>query len=230
MNGQETVSGGGTDWGFRGSFGDKFGSAYRAGDGTLIPAAYRSTDEWGELGYDINPHRHFSFLYQREDQNGVQNPCEFFDTNYLGSYGFQAGLVDDDPTAPWSKLNTSVWYNNTRFNGNTNDKSLDTFPVMQYVNESLDYQFGQPYGTFNLHGQTQGSAYSAGARPAVTFGQKGETQVTAGGDFRYTEQVITENYQYLSLSGVSRHLPVSPASSQRTCPRRGCSIPAPTSN
>ncbi|MGO9108327.1 MAG: TonB-dependent receptor domain-containing protein [Thermoguttaceae bacterium] len=198
---RETVSGGGVDWGFRGSFGDKEGSAYRSGDGTLIPNAYHSTDEWGEFGYDINPHQRLSFLYQREDQTGVQNPAQFFNTNYLGSYGFQLGIVDDDPTAPWTKLSGSVWYNRTRFNGDNSNESMENFPVMQYVNQSVAYQFGNPYGANIVTAQTEGYADNAGARTGVVLGDKDSTQLRAGGDFRYQGQFIGEQYQISGPEG-----------------------------
>ena len=68
--GRETVSGGGADWGFRGSYGDRLGSDYRSGDGTAIPGNYHSSDEWGQLGYDIDCHRHLTFLYQRHGPDG----------------------------------------------------------------------------------------------------------------------------------------------------------------
>ncbi|MEI8372015.1 MAG: TonB-dependent receptor [Planctomycetota bacterium] len=194
--GRETVYGGGESWGYRGSYGEKEGSDYRAGDGSLIPASYHSRDAWGEFGYDLDPHQRINILYQRMDQTNVENPAQFFGTSYLGSYGFQAGYVNDAPTAPWSKLNAAAWYNSTRFNGDTRPSYNPNFPVMQFVNAALDEELG---GTNALIGQTQGHAYSSGGRMGVTFGDQGCTQLRTGGDFRYLGQVIGEEYQILSL-------------------------------
>ena len=159
------------------------------------------------------------------DQTGVDNPCEFFDTSYLGSYGLQAGYVNDDPMAPWSRLTIAGWFNSTRFNGNTDQGYNPSFNTMQFVNAALDAQFG---GTNQLNGNTQGHAYSAGARSEVTFGDQGCTQLRAGGDFRYLGQVITEQYAIAS-SGTSS-LPPDNANSTPTCPTRRWPIRAPLWN
>ena len=100
LYGRETVSGGNSDWGFRASYGDRAGSDYRAGDGTNIPSSYRNRDIWGEVSYDINPHQRFDFAYQRLDQTDTEYPCEFFNIDYLGTYGFQTRVVDTDPLGP----------------------------------------------------------------------------------------------------------------------------------
>ncbi len=102
---RETVSGGGANWGFRGSFGERLGSDYRAGDGTLIPANYHSRDAWGELGYDIDPHQHVSLpLSARWTRRACDNPGQFFDTNYLGSYGFQMALRERRSHGPLEQV------------------------------------------------------------------------------------------------------------------------------
>ena len=89
---RETYSGGGADWGFRGSFGDKLGSDYRSGDGTPIPGNYHATDEFAQLGYDIDKYQKLTFLYQRLDENNVDNPGEVFDTAYLGATAFTPAM------------------------------------------------------------------------------------------------------------------------------------------
>ena len=211
---REMVFGGGENWGYRGSYGERLGSDYRAGNGALIPGNYHAADAWGQLGYDIDPHQHVSFLYQRLDETGVDNPGQFFNTNYLGSYGFQVGYVNDDPTAPWSKLSSSGWFNSTRFNGDTNQGYNPSFPTMASVNASLDAEFG---GTNTLFGQTQGHAYSSGIRSELTFGDKGCTQLHVGGDFRYLGQVIGEEY---TISSTGSLLPPVAGHSRPICPTR----------
>ena len=199
---RETVSGGGSNWGFRASYADRMGSDYRAGDGTLIPGNYHSTDEWAQFGYDIDCHQHLELLYQRMDQTGVDNPGEFFDTNYLGSYGLRAGYVNDDPSALWSKLSASLWYNATDFNGDTTQGYNPSFDTMKFVNDSLNLYYNNIYGAVTpsltssnaLQGGTEGHAYSMGGRSQATFGEKDCTQLNVGSDFRYLGQVIGEQY------------------------------------
>ena len=134
------------------------------------------------------------------DQTGVDNPGHFFDTAYLGSYGLQMDYVNDNPTAPWSKLTTAGWFNSTRFTGDTTQGYNPDFPTIRLVNAALTqfaYDVNPAVNNNNnsaVTGQTQGHAYSAGARSEMTFGEQGYTQLHVGGDFRYLGQVIGEEF------------------------------------
>ncbi len=44
--GREIATGAGADWGFRMSYGDRAGSDFKSGDGTLIPSSYHNRDAW----------------------------------------------------------------------------------------------------------------------------------------------------------------------------------------
>jgi outer membrane receptor protein involved in Fe transport len=194
LYGRETVYGGSCDWGFRFSYGDRAGSDYRAGNGLNIPSSYHNRDVWGELSYDINPHQHVNFAYQRLDQTNTEYPGQFFDIGYLGTYGFEARVVDEDPAGPWSKFTIEGWYNRTGFRGDTSRKHNPNFPVLERVEFALDELFVQPPGTNRLSAATQGALASSGARAAMTLGDPDDTHVNLGVDFRYLEQVIRENY------------------------------------
>lgn len=190
LYGRETVSGGSSDWGYRMSYGDRGGSDYSAGDGTKIPSSFHNRDVWGELSYDINPHQRLDIAYQRLDQTDTEYPCEFFDIDYLGTYGFEARVVDTDPLAPWSRLALEGWYNRTGFRGSTPSPN-PAFPVIDRVNYSLTQYYGPPT---LLTGTTQGAVSSSGARVASTFGDADDAHVNVGADFRYLEQVIGEHF------------------------------------
>ena len=198
LYGRETVYGGSDDWGFRMSYGDRAGSDYSAGDGTKIPSSYHNRDAWGELSYDINPHQRFDFAFQRMDQTDTEYPCEFFDINYLSSYGFEARVVDTDPLAAWSRFIVEGWYNRTNFRGTT--PGLDpAFPVIDRVDFALSEFFGTPT---TLIGTTNGAVSSCGARAAMTFGDLDDSHVNFGTDFRYLEQVIVEHYDLFQGSAI----------------------------
>ena len=119
LYGRETVFGGNCDWGFRGSYGERAGSDYRAGDGQNIPSSYHNRDAWGELSYDLGPNRRLDFAYQRLDQTDTDLPAQMFNIDYLSSYGFQARYVDTDPTARWSQVALEGWTNHTDYRGST---------------------------------------------------------------------------------------------------------------
>lgn len=200
--GRETISGGGSDWGFRVSYGDRQGLDYTAGNGQTIPSTYHNRDEWGQVGYDINPNQHLEIAFQNLDQTNTDYPCEFFDLSYLRTYGFQARIVDDDPKAPWNKLSVEGWYNHTNFAGDTSNKNNPNFPVMQRVEFATDSQFGLTgapgYNPLNpassVFGTTQGDQFSSGGRAGVVVGDKDSTQFRTGADFRYLGQRIGENF------------------------------------
>jgi len=191
LYGRETVYGGNSDYGFRFSYGDRKGSDYEAGNDLKIPSSYHNQDVWGEVSYDINPHQHIDFAYQRLDQTNSEYPGQFFDVNFLGTYGFETQVVDEDPSAPWSRLVVGGWYNRTVFQGDTSRKNNPNFRVMQRVDFALDQELG---GTNNLSGNTLGGLASSGVRSAMTFGEAESGQLTLGTDFRYLTQVIRENY------------------------------------
>ena len=199
LYGRETVYGGGSDWGFRMSYGHRRGNDYDSGNGLPIPSSYESRDVWGELSYDINPHQHVDFSYQRLDQTDTEYPGQFFDIGHLGTYGFELRVVDDDPDGPWSKLSVETWYNRTGFRGSTAGKYNPSFLDIERVNWGLDIHHGHTPNDLNdidsrLSGDTNGSVSSSGARAAMTFGEPDETHTRLGADFRYLGQAIGEHY------------------------------------
>jgi iron complex outermembrane recepter protein len=193
LYGRETAYGGSDDWGFRMSYGDRAGHDYRAGSNLLIPSTYHNRDAWGELSFDVNPNRRLDIAYQRLDQTDTDYPCEFFNVDNLATYGLEGRMVDTTPSAPWSKCVIEGWYNRTGFRGSTPAPN-DNFPVINRVNYALT-QFYHDGSQYSLVGATQGIASSSGARLAATFGDVDETHINVGGDFRYLQQVIGEEYQ-----------------------------------
>jgi len=195
---RETISGGGPNFGYRFSYGGRTGSDYFAGNGLKIPSSYESQDLWGELSYDLNPHQRFDFAYQRLDQGYTEYPCQFFNIDNLNTYGFQARLTDTDPAAPWAKLTLEAWYNHTGFRGDTSNKLLNHFPVLQRVDYALWTEFtGVPPSLpppASLTGRTDGNVFSSGLRAEATFGDPEESHWNLGADFRYLGQRIHEAF------------------------------------
>ncbi len=199
LYGRETVYGGSKDWGFRFSYGGRKGADYEAGNDDKIPSSYENRDVWGEVSYDLNPHQRIDFAYQRLDQTDTEYPGQFFDLGFLGTYGFQMRIVDEDPAAPWTKLTAEGWYNRTRFHGDTSRKSNPNFPVITRVEEALNQQFAiENPGTTDwdnrLFATTRGGVTSGGARATATFGDPEDRHLNVGADVRYLGQVIGEHF------------------------------------
>ena len=207
---RETVTGGGSDWGFLGSYGERDGNDYLAGNSQKMPSEYHAHDAWGEVGYDINPHQHLDFTYTRLDMADTQIPGQFFDIGELSTNGFLVRIVNDDPDAPWTKLSIAGWYNSTGFSGSTagNGGNDPNFPVVLRINSSLDQQY---YGTTNqLTGTTDGFQYSTGLRMGLVFGDKDSVQLRTGADCRYLGQTINENFMIETSGSSTAGAPPSP--------------------
>jgi outer membrane receptor protein involved in Fe transport len=192
--GREIIEGGSDDWGFRATYGDRSGSDYRAGSGELIPSAFHNRDERAELSFDVNPNRRVDVAFQRLDQTNTDYPCEFFNVDALGSYGFETHMVDTDPLARWTKLSVDGWYNHTNFRGSTPVANpFSSFPVIDRVDASLSNYYGTPT---SVAGTTNGNVASSGVRAGMTFGDLDDAHINIGADFRYVEQFIKEDYTF----------------------------------
>jgi hypothetical protein len=198
--GRQSFYGGNDRLGFRIGYGNRNGVDYSSGNGTDIPSSYLNQDFVGNFGYDINPYQHLEFGYNRLDQGVTEIPLQFFDINYLGTDGFNLRWTDEHPAGPWSKLLVQGWNNRTRFDGDTQEKSNPSYEVMPRVERVVESDLGVPAGSVNLLGMTAGNVQSTGGRLATTFGEIEDVQLTIGGDFRYLQQSIAE--QYITSSGI----------------------------
>lgn len=200
LYGRATASGGGSDWGYRFSYGHRKGSDYRAGNGLDIPSSYNNQDLLGEIGYDLSKHQRLELSYQRLDQTDTEFPGQFFDINALSTYGFNLRYIDDCPTHPWEKFEISSWYNQTKFNGD-NSRKYDRdyssgFATIQRANYLLTQEIHP--GSTTIENEIKGSAIgnlaSSGVRTETTFGDPEERELRVGADFRYLANTLREDY------------------------------------
>jgi iron complex outermembrane receptor protein len=128
--GRTMLYGGGENWGYRISYGDRKGSDYLSGNRTQIPSSFHNQDETIAIGYDLEPHTHLEADFQRLDQTGTEVAGQFFDVDYLGAFAINLRLVDDDPDHAWSKMLVETWYNRTKFQGSVTPNKRGDFPVI----------------------------------------------------------------------------------------------------
>lgn len=196
--GRATVLGGGSTYGYQFSYGHRGGSDYEAGNGLKIPSSYENRDFWGEFGWDLDTDRRISFAYNRLDQTDTEYADQFFDIDFLVHNGFELNYVDENAFAAWSRFDATLWYNTTRFAGNTNNKRNPNFPVMQRVEWALDDHFGRTPGpraddtVARLTGTTNGATQNGGMRGAFRFGEEDDLHLRVGADVRLIEQRINE--------------------------------------
>ncbi|MCC7087025.1 MAG: TonB-dependent receptor [Pirellulales bacterium] len=198
LYGRATAYGGNENYGYRISYGDRKGSDYVAGNGLSIPSSYHNQDVWAQFGFDLNKHQRVEYSYLRLDQTDTEYAAQFFDVDFLGTNATTLRMVDDDPSAPWTKLTMEGYYNQTNFTGSiTPSKRRPDFPVIQRVEFSLDQEFP---GTVNtVFGNTLGSNVASGARLQTLFGDLDDVYFRSGVDFRYLEQTVRENFSIRTL-------------------------------
>lgn len=187
--GRETIFGGGEDWGFRFSYGNRNGADYRSGNNTNIPSSYLNQDWLGQFGYNFNDYQRIEVAYNRFAQDNTQYAAQFFDVDWLYTNSYRVKLQDTDPFAPWDELRFDGWYNRTKFAGDTlSSAKRYGFNVLDRVDLALN----EPIGSF--YGFTNGSLLSTGGRGFVRFGDPGEGDwtFTVGADFRQLKQGLAE--------------------------------------
>jgi len=193
--GRASVFGGGSNYGYRFSYGHRIGSDYDSGNNTQIPSSYKNRNVLGEMSFDITPYQHIEFDYLRLDQTDVEYPLQVYDTRFLVTDGYSVRLVDEDPAGPWDRLEVSGWHNRTRFEGDTSSSAKQTTVTSRIENALAG--IGLP-GT-NFESATDGDVQSTGGRGSVGFGEVGGWHLRAGGDFRYANQQIQEQSTTTSL-------------------------------
>ena len=157
------------------------------------------------MGFDIDTDQHLEFRYLRQDQVNTQYPGKIFQTNFEITQGFNLQYIDQNVTAPWSKLLVESWYNIGHLGGATNPNET-FFNTVDRVNVALE-NVGVTDPNFNA--TTNASSFSTGERLATTYGDQEETQLTVGSDIRYINQYVNENLQYTGTEQFSTGLPRS---------------------
>lgn len=182
--GRQTIFGGDADSGYRASYGHRTGNDYTAGDGREIPASYKSRDINLAFGRDLDPHRKVEFNYLRLDQTDVEFPGLVFDTRYLVTDGYEVKYFDDAPRFGDYHM-AEVWYNRTRFEGDTLALSKNTqIPLLSTILYS-------PSGVDGF-GITDGDGSSLGYRSESIAGDVGYNHLAFGTDMILLKQGIND--------------------------------------
>ncbi len=202
--GRETVSGGTQDFGYRLSYGHRNANDYQAGNRTYIPSHYNTGDVLAELGYNLSSSQRIEGSYRRQDMNHTAYPGEFFDVSSLETNAFNLRYIDEDVTAPWTRLTAQSWYNNNNMTGNTfnSTKAPIVNAVERALTSDLYPSFATPDASQNpaapnfvgFSGATVGSITSTGGRLMAQFGELDEVSLLTGTDVRVLNQRVSEYF------------------------------------
>lgn len=181
--GRQTVLAGSDDWGMRITYGNRTGNDYFTGNGDEIPASYRSQDWNVAIGRDLTDHSSLEFNYLRLDQTDLEFPGLVYDLNYLVTDGYELKYLDVDPGFA-SELNAEVWYNRTRFEGDTLGAAKNKhIPQLQQILFSpIDQGFAL----------TDGDGSSFGYRVESIFGDPGMDHIAIGTDLTILHQGLND--------------------------------------
>lgn len=187
--GQQSIWGGGKNWGVRGNYSHRLGSDYRAGDGSKVASSYESREFTVAMGRDFRNNTSIELSLLRLDQTDVEFPGYVFDIDALVTDGYDISYIDSDPNHG-DRVVTEIWYNRTRFEGDAqNQAKRDQFPLLDRI---------------NYVGFTDVDSMSTGYRRARTWGTNDEVgRLTLGHDIRFIKQELNE-----ISSGTSLGLPI----------------------
>lgn len=176
--GQQSLWAGGADWGMRGNYSHRLGSDYKDGDGNHVPSSYQSREFTLAVGRDLGDQRSIELSLLRLDQTDVEFPGYVFDIDYLVTDGYEVAYIDSNPAFA-DRVETEVWYNRTRFEGNAqNIAKRPQFPFLNLI---------------RYVGFTDVDSMSTGYRRARTWGDSSDDfGFTLGHDLRFVKQELNE--------------------------------------
>ena len=193
--GKSSAFGGGADWGYVFSYGNRTGNDYASGDATKIPASYHNQNVLGHIGFDLTPDSNIEFRYQRLDQTDTEYAGQFFDVRFLKTDALSINYVDESPSALYTRLAVDAWYNETLFAGDTTSPSKIEFNVINRVERAIEQALSLPPGnSVDFVGFTKGGVVASGVRSVLTYGEEDWRQLFIGTDLHHLKQRIEERY------------------------------------
>ncbi len=189
--GQETLSAGGQNYGFIGSYGNRTGSDYTAGNGQRIPSSYHSQNVLMQYGFDTANGR-VEFRYNRFELWDTEYALQMFNVSSLRTNSFNLNYTGVDPMTDAQTL-AQVWYNGTGFNGNNlaDSKREIRARIAGGLNNDFNTRLFNPS---SFAGFVAGDLVSTGARVMRTYGEETGEYTRLGADVRFVTQSTSEHF------------------------------------
>ncbi|MFO0938003.1 MAG: TonB-dependent receptor [Gemmataceae bacterium] len=207
VNGLQTATMAGTDWGLLASYNVLQGNDYRAGDGTRIPSSYLSHNYNIAMGYDLSDKTSIEFKAMGNFQSNLEFPGLFFDITRSDTQAYSFRIQTRDFGAI-DLATATVWYNQTTGEGNTQSGAKQMF-VRSLLSSAFEEPFTKnglgPQGyNFTDNSFTTFSERSVGYRLSAQVGNnKDQFTFTTGHDLNSFRQSLDENINFTQTGGPS---------------------------
>lgn len=215
-DGVQNINYGARDWGFSITYNILTGNDYHAPgynsrpDGIdLVPGSYNSNNFNFGLGFDLSSNASVEIKALRIFQRNVEFPGQYFDIDRLDTEAYAMRFkVKDNPN--FDLMTFDLWYNETIVDGNTQPGYKQAFlsrllpgpsgfglTPIQDPSLAGNPNFFPSGGGFlpflTDQSSTRIAESTAGFRNAYTWGPRNAFNFSAGFDFAYVAQGLTEN-------------------------------------
>ena len=188
----QALGGGDADWGFRAIYDFRVGNDYKAGNGQDVPSSYNSQSVNGAVGVNLTENQKVEFKVLRLYQHDLEFAGLYFDINRLDTEAYSMRYTWKDQPF-FDLLRLDLWDNYTRANGDTTRGAKQAFLANFLANVFSSPGKTRPVGSIlDRFSSTDFNEGSRGYRLAVTWGEQGGPQLTAGSDLNYVHQELIE--------------------------------------
>ncbi len=203
--GQQSVWGGNTDWGFRLTYDIQSAGDYTTGNGTKMPSSYNNQFVNFAFGIDLTRDSSLEVRYLHVQQSNVLFPGLLTDVNELNSDGFTARYTAKNGSW-YDRLTVDTWINSTSFNGDSSNPQTraqvpqlnNIFPTTLPGNAAF-----AGFAPVRLDIADAGNALSFGVREITTWGDVKGFNLSLGADVR----VFVSNYNEYDAFNLSVFTP-----------------------
>lgn len=200
---RENVWGGGEDYGFYASYGLRTGNDYMPGGSSTdfrVPASFQQWDGYFATGLDLTSTLRTEINYIRVEKNDVELPGVIYDIRNSKEEIVSMKLISQEDREGPEQASLHYWYTRTPYYGDSRNFAKHQTFYDRYVSESYR-GFNGAFGPGNLANTFgQGTTLTTGVRSLLTWGEKDETLLTVGADWRRTVQSYRE--QHVDISGL----------------------------
>lgn len=185
---QESLWGGGQDWGFYASYVQRSGSDYSAGGNSVdwrIPASYNAWNGYGAFSIDMTSRSRLDFSYLHSEQNNTELPGVVYDITNSSTSQWNARVVWQERRDEPERAVVQYWHTETEYYGNSLAPSKHLTFYDRFVTDNF-LQFAP--GAASVFAVTNtfanGGLSSDGVRALMNLGDPDLLWATVGADYR----------------------------------------------
>lgn len=185
---QESLWGGGQDWGFYASYVQRSGSDYSAGRNSVdwrIPASYNTWNGFGSFSVDMTARTRLDFTYLHSEQNNTELPGVVYDITNSSTNQWNARIVWQERRDEPERALVQYWHTETQYYGNSFAPSKHLTFYDRFITDNFLPLAPGPLSIFAVTNTfANGGLSSDGVRALVNLGDPDYVWTTLGVDFR----------------------------------------------